>query len=232
MALSLGVALLIAVVSTPAVRRIVLGAVLLVLAIGCGTRAPEPPTEAESHLPDGYALRLDRPNRKRSDFGASLESGRLQIQTGPAGILYELDRQLDASDFRVGATFTQLEVPMGHREGYGLFVGGQDLAGPGQRYLCFLVRADGRYLVKRRDGESTTELSGGWQPSDAVSVPAEPGAEVTNALAVEASDGQLRLLCNGEAVAELAVEPADLAGVVGLRVNHNLRVRVDGFGTD
>ena len=62
-------------------------------------------------------------------------------------------------------------------------------------------------------------------------MPAEPGAEVTNDLAVEATDGQLRLLCNGETVAELAVEPADVTGVFGVRVNHNLRVRVDDFGT-
>ena len=213
-------------------RRFV-AVVTTMLAIGCGAPASVPPTDntVQSHLPDGYALRLDRPNRQRSDFGASVEAGRLEIETGPAGILYEPDREIEASSFRVGATFTQLAVPMGHREGYGLFVGGQDLAGPDQRYLYFLVRADGRYLVKRRDGERTTELSGGWQPSEAVGVPAEPGAEVTNDLAVEATDGQLRLLCNGETVAELAVEPADVTGVFGVRVNHNLRVRVDDFGT-
>ncbi len=214
-------------------RRLV-AALTAALAIGCGAPASDAPREADvrGHLPDGYALRLDRSNRDRSDFGATIEAGRLRIETGPAGILYEPDRRMEASSYRVGATFTQVEVPMGHREGYGLFVGGEDLAGPDQRYLYFLVRADGRYLVKRRDGEQTTELSGGWQPSAAVSVPAEPGAEVTNALAVEAADGRVRLLCNGETVAELAVEPTDLRGVVGVRVNHNLTVHVEDFGAD
>ena len=58
--------------------------------------------------------------------------------------------------FHTLATFHQMKK-LEHAEGYGLFMGGQALDGKGQKYTYFLVRDDGKYLIKRRDGEKTSE---------------------------------------------------------------------------
>ena len=215
--------------------------VLGLTAGGCGeTPSAVPAADAvpSTHLPSGYALHLDRANRDRTDFVVQADAGELVVETGPAGILYRPDdaehmvEADDASLYRVRAAFTEVGAPMGHREGFGIFIGGRQLAGAGRHYVYFLVRGDGRYLVKKRDGDETVELSAGWQPSDAVQVPRSDGGQVTNELAVEVDGTRLRLLCNGESVAELLIGEADATGQVGVRVNHNLHVRVADFGID
>ena len=215
--------------------------VLGLTAGGCGeTPAAVPVADAAlaTHLPAGYALQLDRANRDRTDFVVQTDAGELVVETGPAGILYrpdDLEHIVEAGDanlYRVRGTFTEVGAPMGHREGFGLFIGGQHLGGDERRYVYFLVRGDGRYLVKKRDGDATVELSSGWQSSDAVRVPTGDGGQVTNELAVEVDGGQLRLFCNGEAVAELLIGETVVSGQVGIRVNHNLHVRVGNLGID
>lgn len=206
---------------------------------GCGDDTPAPSTAAEAmpstHLPPGYALQLDRANRARTDFEVQMEGGDLVIETGPAGILYRPAEVTDtvpveeAGRYRVHGGFTQIGAPVGHREGFGLIVGGQHLGGERQRYLYFLVRGDGRYLLKQRDGEATYELSAGWQPSDAIQVTETDGGSVTNELVLEVEGGTLRLLCNGAVVAEMSVDAGDVWGTAGVRVNHNLHVRVADF---
>ncbi len=39
---------------------------------------------------------------------------------------------------------------------YGLFVGGQDLEGDDQKYLYFLIRRSGEFLIKTRAGDETS----------------------------------------------------------------------------
>lgn len=215
--------------------------VLGLTAGGCGeTPSAVPATDAvpSTHLPAGYALQLDRANRDRADFVVDADADGVVVETGPAGILYRPDDRDyivetgEASLYRVRGTFTEVGAPLGHREGFGLFIGGQHLGGDEQRYLYFLVRGDGRYLVKKRDGDATVELSSGWQPSAAVRMPTGDVEVVTNELAIEVEGAQLRLLCNGEAVAELLIGETDVSGQVGVRVNHNLHVRVGNVGID
>lgn len=206
---------------------------------GCGDDTPTPTSTAQAipstHLPAGYALQLDRANRERTNFGVQIEGGDLEIETGPAGILYRPDDssqtvgEAGAGRYRVHGGFTEIGAPVGHREGFGLFIGGQQLGGDQQRYVYFLVRGDGRFLVKQRDGDATRELSAGWQPSDAVQVPAVDGRSVTNELVMEVDGEALRLLCNGELLAEVPIDAGDTWGTAGVRVNHNLHVRVADF---
>ena len=216
-------------------NRIVTRVLLLAvgLAIGsCGDPGPsgDPPAVASAaHLPAGYGLRLDRQNRDPADFVATVNDGDLQVQTGPAGLVYRLDQVVDAGNYAVRARFTEVSAPVGHREGFGLFIGGQDLESTDQRYTYFLVRGDGRYLVKQRAGDSTREMSNGWQPSDAVRVATVEDSDVTNELAIAVDGERLRFSCNGEAVAETSIGDLSAQGVVGVRVNHNLRVRIQDF---
>ena len=184
---------------------------------------------SSSHLPVGYALRLDRQNRDPADFVATVNEGGLQVRTGPAGLLYRPDQVVDVRSYAVRARFTEINAPRGHREGFGLFIGGQDLEGTNQRYTYFLVRADGRYLIKQRDGTSTRETSNGWQSSEAVQAATMEDADVTNELAIAVDGERLRFSCNGALVADMPIGDLSAQGVVGVRVNHNLQVRIQDF---
>ena len=184
---------------------------------------------ASAGLPAGYALRLDRQNREPGDFVATGGDDDLRVQTGPAGIAYRPDQAVDAGRYVVTARFTELDAPVGHLEGFGLFIGGVDLEGADQRYIYFLVRGDGRYLIRERDGGSTKDVSSGWQASPSVRAATPEGGDVTNDLAIVVEGGQLCFLCNGQAVAEIPVGELSTYGAVGVRVNHNLRVRIENF---
>ena len=206
---------------------------LMLLAAGltagsCGGYGPsrDPALVLSSHLPDGYALRLDRPNRDPTEFVATSDDGVLGVRTGPAGIIYRPDQVASAARYTARAQFTEIDPPIGHREGFGLFVGGQDLEDERQRYTYFLIRGDGRYLIKRRDGASTVEITNGWELSGAVQVPSSETRDVVNELAITVEGDRVRFLCNGEPVAEIPIGDLNTRGVVGVRVNHNLDVRV------
>ena len=80
-------------------------------------------------------------------------------------------------------------------------MGGKGLDGAGQQYLYFLVRQDGSYLIKRRDGEKTSDVSKGWVPSEAVKKPDAKGS-ATNLLEVDnkRDPGRVAFLVNGKEV--------------------------------
>ena len=56
----------------------------------------------------------------------------------------------------VKGTFTLLK-PSGHNNYYGLVFGGSDLDNAKQSYTYFLVAQDGTFLVKKRDGDGSTQ---------------------------------------------------------------------------
>lgn len=147
------------------------------------------------------------------------------VTTDAAGIFWE-PRFSATGEFRA-----EMEVylfdPEGMHEGFGLFVGGRDLEGPGQAYTYFLIRDGGQFLVKRRAGAQTPTLQD-WTTNAAIRSWADRGAEsaVLNTLAVEVGRDAVRFLVNGTAVASMprAQVPAD--GIVGLRINHHLNLHV------
>ena len=58
---------------------------------------------------------------------------------------------------------------------------------------------------------------------------ADESGKMTNALGIEVGKDKVRFLVNGTEVASQPLSQVDSTGVVGLRVNHNLNVHVDGF---
>jgi hypothetical protein len=111
-------------------------------------------------------------------------------------------------------------------------VGGRDLGGADQDYLYFLVRGDGRFLVKHRAGGETHDLLGGWQASEAVRA-ADADGTATNTLEVRADADSVHFLVNGTRVAGLARgHGMRTDGIVGLRINHHLDVRVADFAIE
>ncbi len=115
--------------------------------------------------------------------------------------------------------------PARHPEAYGIFIGGADLQGAGQRYTYFLVRQDGKFLVKRRDGEATSVVVP-WSDHEAVKA-VEGEGSATNELAVDVGAKRVAFLVNGKEVASVDRSAVHSEGIRGYRVNHNLDVHLN-----
>jgi hypothetical protein len=208
-----------------------LPAAALLAALSLPLAAQETPYDADQparggSVPAGWTVRADRGDAAEAKI-VTMGKG-LHVTTGPAIILYRADKD-GSGPFHTLATFTQTK-PSKHAEGYGLFVGGKGLDGAGQHYLYFLVRQDGSYLIKRRDGEKTSDVSKGWVPSDAIRKPDAKGS-ATNLLEVDnkRDPSRVAFLVNGTEVYATDAKAMALDGIVGIRQNHNLDVHIEGF---
>jgi hypothetical protein len=176
-------------------------------------------------IPAGWEVRLDRPGGMDNLRFMEMQ-GHQHAILGPAAIFY---RPADSATgtYRLQAAFRQ-NRPTAHPEGYGLILGGRDLQGGAQDYLYFLVRQDGRFLVKHRGGNETHTLID-WTEHAAITRAGDDG-RMTNTLAVDVAPGGVRFLVNGTEVGTLPrVSSLNTDGVYGLRINHALDVRVDGL---
>jgi len=142
---------------------------------------------------------------------------------GPAVVLWR-DADTVSGSYHTVATFTQTRAPR-HPEAYGLFIGGGDLSGPTQRYTYFLVRGDGKFIIKRRSGDSTSFVIPQWTANAAV-VAADTAGRATNELGIAVQGDSVRFLVNGKNVYVARRSAVDVAGQVGYRVNHNLDVHL------
>lgn len=174
-------------------------------------------------LPAGWQMRPDSGDTSGVRF-STMGTG-FHVMTGPAAIFYRPDMK-KSGRYQVQATFMQME-PAAQPEAYGLVVGGVDLAGPKQKYTYFLIRQDGQFLVKKRAGRDTPTLKD-WTPHAAIQK-TEGSTKGTNALAVAVGADKVRFLVNGTEVASLPASQIDTNGIVGLRINHNLNVHIEGF---
>ena len=175
-------------------------------------------------LPSGWKGRVDG-TATLAAVKAMPMGGGVHFITGPAGIYYRpVDKASGA--YETHATFTQME-PAAHPEAYGLIIGGSDLEGAGQKYTYFLIRQDGKFMIKRRAGASTPTVTD-WTDSPAITKPDGAG-KINNTLAIDVGTDKVRFLVNGTEVATANADQVDTAGIAGLRINHNLNVHVDGF---
>lgn len=176
-------------------------------------------------LPAGWSARVDRGDA--ANIKLALVGGGLHVTMGPAAILWR-DADRVNGRFHTLATFARTKAPA-HPEAYGMFYGGTALNGEGQKYTYFLVRGDGNFLVRERNGAETRNVTSGWTEHAAVGR-ADASGKVTDKLEIDASKaGTVRFLVNGKVVHEMAADANAINGIVGLRVNHNLDLQVDGF---
>ena len=185
------------------------------------------PVQGGGVFPEGWSVRPDEEGSVKSVKFGVMEPG-YHVTLGPAAILYRASDRAEGP-FHTLATFQQTrktEDP----EGYGIFFGGQDLSGKGQRYTYFLVRGDGKYLIKQRAGEKTTEITRGWIESPAVTK-VGPTGSAKNLLEIDAKadPSKVSFKVNGTTVYAADAKALPLKGIVGLRVNHTLDVHVNGF---
>lgn len=178
-------------------------------------------------IPAGWTARADDDAGTANVKVTPMGSG-MHVTLGPAVILYQA-RHDGKGPFHTLATFTQTKK-VAHPEGYGLFYGGKALDGAGEQYVYFLVRQDGKYLVKQRNGDKTTEISKGWVASPAVKQ-LDASGKSTNKLEIDnkSDPTKVRFLVNGQSVHSMPAKPGDTDGQVGIRVNHNLDLHIDGF---
>lgn len=188
---------------------------------------PDHAVQGGGILPAGWSARPDGTGDLKSVKFVPMAPG-YHVTLGPATILYRKSDRANGP-FHTLATFHQTKK-LEHSEGYGLFIGGQALDGKDQKYTYFLVRDDGNYLIKRRDGEKTSEVSKGWTAHPAVQKGDAEG-KATNLLEIDAKQNPSKVdfKVNGQTVYTAAAKEVSLKGIVGLRVNHNLDVHVEGF---
>ena len=192
-----------------------------------GREDPDKAVQGGGSLPASWSARPDKEGQVANVKFVSMEPG-YHLTLGPATILY---RQKDRAKgpFHTLAKFSQTKK-LRHSEGYGLFMGGQSLAGQDQKYTYFLVRDDGSYLIKRRNGETTSQLSKGWTAHPAVKKSDAEG-KASNLLEIDAKQNpnKIDFKVNGQTVHTADAKEIDIKGIVGLRVNHNLDVHVQDF---
>jgi hypothetical protein len=177
--------------------------------------------DAELTRPPEWQVRFDRPAPDSAIYFVDMPPG-WHITTGPAAILYDPEKTATAPLRLESEIFL---FPGEHLEGYGVFFGGTDLDGENQTYTYFLLRKDGRFLVKQRHGSETTTLIP-WTAHDAI-VPHEGGeSPVKNVLGVTVGGDAITFEVNGQEVGRIERASTATDGVVGLRINHRLNVHV------
>lgn len=224
----------------PSVRKLAAVIICVAALSGCAQPSQQPMPEVQSDpdvrpvgatgLPSGYLGRVDKPDASLADAKYAVSGSRWEITTGPAHILYS-PRDVATGSYTASTTIEQLAKPT-HAEAFGLFFAGTDLEGPNQAYTYFLVRGSGELSVRRRSGDAVQALVE-WQRNAAVPVEDAMGRasyrlEVSvrpmtvGEPASRADSVYFRV--NGQPVAVLPVSTTPTGGIVGLRINHNLRV--------
>jgi hypothetical protein len=176
-------------------------------------------------LPAGWSMRLDREDAPAPPKFFPAGDG-LHVTSGPAAIYYQ-PAQIMKGDFRISASFTQTKAPT-HPEAVGLFIGGKNLDKPEQEYGYLIVRGDGKYAIKHRAGaEVHTVLD--WTEHASVNKQDAAG-KATNTLAMEVIGDKVRLLINSAEVKSFERRNFfQTAGMLGMRINHNLDVHISDF---
>lgn len=175
----------------------------------------------------GWKAAFDRPASQASQVSFTRMGKGYHVTAGPAAVYYDA-KSTASGNYSVSGTFTQMKAPA-HPEAYGLFAGGQGLDGAKPSYVYFVVRGDGKYLVKHRADASQVHTIVDWTASPALKAAGADG-KATNALQIRVGADSVRFVANGTTVASVArSEAGTLAGTAGIRVNHNLDVHVDGF---
>src|SRR5512135_3928361 len=183
------------------------------------------PAQGGGQLPAGWSARTDK-DAPMTGVKIVPMGGGIHVTTGPAVILWRAEDAV-MGDLHTVATFTQTKATE-HPEAYGLFLAGKDLKGEGQTYTYFLVRQDGKFLVKTREGATTKNVTTGWTDSEAVAK-ADASGKTTNKLEIAVGTNRVSFRANGKEVYSMPTTAGAMAGIVGLRVNHNLDVHIEGF---
>lgn len=205
-------------------RRVLVATAFFALPIAVQAQAP---TNTAPAFPAGWVVRADEP--PTADLGKlsfTAMSRGWHVTTGPVHAIFYRPGTTAAGNFTATLDAYLFGPPGTYPEGYGIFIGGSDLAGAKQSYLYFVAANNGKFLLKKRTGATTATLID-WTPSTAIkTVPAGDKGNVENVFTVHAAKDSVRFSINGVVVATRPRGETNVDGVVGFRINHSLSVHV------
>lgn len=212
------------------IARLALTALLVGSASSLAAQGNDPDrqvSQGAAQAPAGWNLRFDRANADRNAIRFETMGAGMHVTGGPAAVYWNATNTVQGT-YTVEASFTQMKAPQ-HAEAYGLIWGGRNLNEANQDYLYFVIRKDGKYLVKHRAGAETHNIVE-WTEHPAIVKEGADGKQA-NTLRVEVTATASRLFANGQLIRELPRQgmAANTDGIAGLRVNHNLDLHIDGF---
>lgn len=215
------------------------GALIVVIASGAAhaqegvTKTAE---EKRGVLVEGWKGRLDpqaaKQGRTISDAKFWSSGEELRVEPGPPGFFWN-PSLVARGEYTITAAFNASGAAP-PRETYGLFMGGSDLEGEVPNYLYCSLYGTGMFSIRHRFGDELHSLVE-RRASEAIHRPDAKG-KTTNVIAWRVDREHVACVINGVAVATFprAVligngKLVSTDGAYGLRVNHNLGVRVTGF---
>lgn len=175
-------------------------------------------------FPAGWTIRPDEAGQESQIKFVTMSPG-WHVTVGTAAIYYRATDQAKAP-FTLTSKIHLFPGTGSHQEAFGLFIGGKDLAGAKEEYTYFLIRGDGTFKVKFREGDKVSDVTPGWTANPAI-VQSKADGPVANVVAVSAKDDKVSFQVNGKEVWSGKVK--DTNGQVGLRINHNLNMHVESL---
>lgn len=172
-----------------------------------------------------WSIRMDSTEDvNKPDRFELVPGGGIAVKGGGNATLWRPDVPMTAPyrlSIRVKATNLGL-----HPHGAGLVFGGNNVDNDNQVYSYFLVRGDGQFLIKTREGGDTTDICL-WGEHPAIRREGETDGIAINVLAVEVGAEATRFLINGTQVHEATNTELHTNGSYGARLVHDLDVRFD-----
>jgi hypothetical protein len=192
---------------------------------------PDKAVKQAGAMPDGWMGATDRPGQKVADANFVQMGKGMHVTSGPAAVYWNTANVAPKGPWSFGASFGQRVAPE-HPEAYGLVWAADKLGTPEASYLYYIVRGDGKYMVRHRANATEIHDITPWTDSPALNKndPTKNGA-ATNVLEVRVAADSVRLMANGKQVTAYATKTLGYGeGTYGFRINHNLNVHISDFG--
>jgi hypothetical protein len=178
-----------------------------------------------AQAPPGWKVRADDPKADMAKLSFEEMKPGFHVTTGPAVILWNPENTA-TGNFTIEAEIFFFREGSRDTEAYGILLGGKDLDGAAD-YVYFMLRNDGKYLVKHRAGNGDTHVISDWSANPAVAVhTGSGGPTVKNVISVAAVTDSVKFSVNGKPVASYPRSHMKPEGIVGVRVNHGLNLHV------
>jgi hypothetical protein len=179
-------------------------------------------TNLAAQAPPGWKVRPDDPKADLTKLAFTEMKPGFHVTTGPAAILWN-PANTATGNYTIECEIFFFREGSRDTEAYGILLGGKDLDGAAD-YVYFMLRNDGKYLVKHRAGNGDTHVITDWTAHPAVGVHSGSGTTVKNVISVAAAADSVRFSVNGQHVASYPRDHMKADGIVGVRVNHGLNL--------
>ena len=168
-----------------------------------------------------------------NDASLTQQGSDLMASTGPA-ISYWNPANTASGNYMVKATFSEAKQENDHPHPFGIFIGGNDLGTDNQTLLYCVAYRNGRALVRGFSGSTVFTV---LRPTANPAVHTAPVDQpVTQEISWTVMDGSAECMINGQSVGKWTAADVtgagklkSLDGVYGIRIAHNIDVKVSGL---